>query len=195
MQSAWIDRDAEAAVARYADLGRDLALRVYTTRLLGSGPAAGAARRRQHLGENPHVADLNGDDVDVICVKGSGWDMGSSSRRACRRCGSRRCASFARATRFPTRTWSTSARQSDRSAPRPTRRSRRCCTPSCRINSSTIPIRPRCWRSPTSPTAKRLCREVYGARVGYVPYHDAGLRLWPKRRREVFDARSRRSRA
>jgi rhamnose utilization protein RhaD (predicted bifunctional aldolase and dehydrogenase) len=35
MQSAWTDRDADAAVARYANLGRDLALRVYTTRLLG----------------------------------------------------------------------------------------------------------------------------------------------------------------
>ena len=35
MQSAWSDRDAEAAVARYGNLGRDFALRVYTTRLLG----------------------------------------------------------------------------------------------------------------------------------------------------------------
>ena len=35
MQSAWTDRDADAAVARYENLGRDLALRVYTTRLLG----------------------------------------------------------------------------------------------------------------------------------------------------------------
>ena len=38
MQSAWTDRDADAAVARYAGLGRDLALRVYTTRLLGRDP-------------------------------------------------------------------------------------------------------------------------------------------------------------
>ena len=38
MQSAWIDRDADAALARYADLGRDVALRVYTTRLLGQDP-------------------------------------------------------------------------------------------------------------------------------------------------------------
>jgi rhamnose utilization protein RhaD (predicted bifunctional aldolase and dehydrogenase) len=35
MQSAWNDRDADAAVARYVSLGGDLALRVYTTRLLG----------------------------------------------------------------------------------------------------------------------------------------------------------------
>src|SRR2546425_12650501 len=76
MQSAWNDRDAEAAIARYEDLGRDLALRVYTTRLLGKDP-----RLVLHGGGNTSVktrlADLNGDAVDVLCVKGSGWDMGS----------------------------------------------------------------------------------------------------------------------
>ena len=76
MQSAWTDRDADAAVARYADLGRDVALRVYTTRLLGRDP-----RLVLHGGGNTSVktrlADLNGDAVDVLCVKGSGWDMGA----------------------------------------------------------------------------------------------------------------------
>src|SRR5450755_4998030 len=76
MQSAWIDRDAEAAVTRYEKLGRDLALRVYTTRLLGQDP-----RLVLHGGGNTSVktviSDLNGDTVEVLCVKGSGWDMGS----------------------------------------------------------------------------------------------------------------------
>src|SRR5258708_38404173 len=76
MQSAWNDRDAEAAVARYENLGRDLALRVYTTRLLGKDP-----RLVLHGGGNTSVktrlADLNGEEVDVLCVKGSGWDMAS----------------------------------------------------------------------------------------------------------------------
>ena len=61
MQSAWIDRDADAALARYANLGRDVALRVYTTRLLGQDP-----RLVLHGGGNTSVktqlADLNGDD-------------------------------------------------------------------------------------------------------------------------------------
>ena len=41
MQSRWVDRDAKAAVDRYARIGiaPDLALRVYTTRLLGGDPA------------------------------------------------------------------------------------------------------------------------------------------------------------
>src|ERR1700687_4915130 len=76
MQSAWIDRDAEAAAARYAKLGRYVGLRVYTTRLLGQDP-----RLVLHGGGNTSVkttiADLNGEDVEVLCVKGSGWDMGT----------------------------------------------------------------------------------------------------------------------
>src|ERR1700730_14890608 len=76
MQSAWIDRDAELAVARYEKLRPHLALRVYATRLLGQD-----VRLVLHGGGNTSVktrlSDLNGEDVDVLCVKGSGWDMGS----------------------------------------------------------------------------------------------------------------------
>src|SRR6187549_2667779 len=74
MQSAWLDRDAEAAVARYADVPRELALRVYTTRLLGAD-----RRLVLHGGGNTSLKakalDLNGDAVDVLHVKGSGSDM------------------------------------------------------------------------------------------------------------------------
>src|SRR3954471_21055548 len=76
MQSAWNESDAEMAAAAYQNLGRDLALRVYTTRLLGRDP-----RLVLHGGGNTSVktelADLNGDAVEVLCVKGSGWDMGT----------------------------------------------------------------------------------------------------------------------
>ena len=76
MQSRWIDRDAQAAVDRYAKAGiaRDLALRVYTTRLLGGDP-----KLVLHGGGNTSVkmriADLAGEDTDVLCVKGTGADM------------------------------------------------------------------------------------------------------------------------
>ena len=76
MQSEWVDRDAEAVVDRYAGIARDLALRVYTTRLLGRNP-----KLVLHGGGNTSVklrsVDLNGDEIDVLCVKGSGWDMGT----------------------------------------------------------------------------------------------------------------------
>ncbi|MBN9075663.1 MAG: short-chain dehydrogenase [Rhizobiales bacterium 65-79] len=77
MQNLWKDAEAEALVAAHAKrgVGCDLALRVYTTRLLGGEP-----RLVLHGGGNTSVklrmADLVGDEWDVLCVKGSGWDMG-----------------------------------------------------------------------------------------------------------------------
>ncbi len=76
MQSLWSDGDAERMVAHYGDkgFGRDLAERVYTSRLLGGDP-----RLVLHGGGNTSVkttaADLHGDAVEALCVKGSGWDM------------------------------------------------------------------------------------------------------------------------
>ena len=63
-------------VTRYAQqgIGRDLAVRVYTSRLLGQDPLLVL-----HGGGNTSVKtktlDLAGDEVEVLCVKGSGWDM------------------------------------------------------------------------------------------------------------------------
>src|SRR5258708_14148580 len=77
MKSRWSDADANAAIVHYGEKGiaPDLALRVYTTRLLGRDPALVL-----HGGGNTSVKtqakDLLGEAVDVICVKGSGWDMG-----------------------------------------------------------------------------------------------------------------------
>ena len=41
MKSGWVDREAQAAIERYArdGISRDLALRVYTTRLIGRDPS------------------------------------------------------------------------------------------------------------------------------------------------------------
>src|SRR5206468_4591070 len=77
MKSGWVDSEAQAAIDRYArdGISRDLALRVYTTRLLGRDP-----KLVLHGGGNSSVKtrmrDVLGDVVEVICVKGSGWDMG-----------------------------------------------------------------------------------------------------------------------
>ncbi len=78
MQSRWSDAEAKDFIARYSAKGvsAELALRTYTTRLLGSDP-----KLVLHGGGNTSVKtkmkDLLGDEVDVICVKGSGWDMGN----------------------------------------------------------------------------------------------------------------------
>jgi rhamnose utilization protein RhaD (predicted bifunctional aldolase and dehydrogenase)/NAD(P)-dependent dehydrogenase (short-subunit alcohol dehydrogenase family) len=76
MRSRWVDGDAQAAVEHYGRLGvgNDLALRVYTTRLLGQDP-----QLVLHGGGNTSVktrmADLVGEETEVLCVKGSGADM------------------------------------------------------------------------------------------------------------------------
>ncbi|MDI1285115.1 MAG: bifunctional aldolase/short-chain dehydrogenase [Reyranella sp.] len=78
MENLWSNDDAKAAIARHAAKGinEDLALRVYTTRLLGGEP-----RLVLHGGGNTSVktttADITGTEIDVLCVKGSGWDMGT----------------------------------------------------------------------------------------------------------------------
>jgi len=78
MNSAWNEREAEAAVERYAREGvpRDLALRVYSTRLLGRDP-----QLVLHGGGNTSLKararDLTGEEIDVLYVKGSGHDMAS----------------------------------------------------------------------------------------------------------------------
>ncbi|HEV7464146.1 MAG TPA: bifunctional aldolase/short-chain dehydrogenase [Methyloceanibacter sp.] len=76
MKSQWNDRAADEAVAAYGakGVGADIALRVYTTRLLGRDPLLVL-----HGGGNTSVKTRARDDLGqehaVIAVKGSGADM------------------------------------------------------------------------------------------------------------------------
>ena len=185
MQSAWSDRDAEAAVARYEKFGRDVALRVYTTRLLGSDP-----RLVLHGGGNTSVktrlVDLNGEEADVLCVKGSGWDMGTiepaglpavrlvplQKLRAREQLADEEMVRLQRANLI------------DPSSPNPSVET---------LLHAFIPHKFIDHTHSTSvlaltdqPDGEALCREVYGARVGYVPYLMPGF-LLAKAAAEVFD--------
>jgi rhamnose utilization protein RhaD (predicted bifunctional aldolase and dehydrogenase)/NAD(P)-dependent dehydrogenase (short-subunit alcohol dehydrogenase family) len=186
MQSAWNDSDADVAVARHENLGRDLALRVYTTRLLGQDP-----RLVLHGGGNTsvktRVADLNGDAVDVLCVKGSGWDMGSiepaglpavrlaplQKLRARENLSDEEMVRLQRANLI------------DPAAPNPS------------VEALLHAFIPHKFVDHTHSTAvlaltdqpdgEAFCRKVYGARVGYVPYVMPGFGL-AKAAAQVFDA-------
>jgi rhamnose utilization protein RhaD (predicted bifunctional aldolase and dehydrogenase)/NAD(P)-dependent dehydrogenase (short-subunit alcohol dehydrogenase family) len=77
MRSAWSDEEAQAAVARWGQgpgRNEDLALRVYTSRLIGREPALVL-----HGGGNTSVKTMLPDDLgeptEVLCVKGSGSDL------------------------------------------------------------------------------------------------------------------------
>ncbi len=77
MKSAWVDRDAQHLIDEYAADGIQpaLALRVYTSRLIGRDP-----KLVLHGGGNTSLKararDLASKEIDVLYVKGSGWDMG-----------------------------------------------------------------------------------------------------------------------
>ncbi len=76
MKNNWSTNEAKKYILKYKKLGhsKDMALRVYTTRLLGRN-----SELVLHGGGNTSVKttikDLDGKNYDVLCVKGSGWDM------------------------------------------------------------------------------------------------------------------------
>src|SRR5438132_11823324 len=77
MKSRWSDGEARQFCDRYAPrCGDALALRVYTSRLIGA-----EADLVMHGGGNTSVKvakeNLLGDRVEALCVKGSGWDLDS----------------------------------------------------------------------------------------------------------------------
>ena len=76
MKNSWSNTEAKKYIKKYKSLGHneDLALRVYTTRLLGRN-----SELVLHGGGNTSVKtsikDIDGKNYDVLCVKDSGWDM------------------------------------------------------------------------------------------------------------------------
>src|SRR6185312_10780337 len=77
MQSRWSDKEAAEYLNRYGPRhGEALALRVYTSRLIGRDPDL-----VMHGGGNTSlkgtVRTLLGDDVEALFIKGSGWDLDS----------------------------------------------------------------------------------------------------------------------
>lgn len=75
MENRYDELEAQRYMARYGDYPADLALRVYTSRLIGSETALVL-----HGGGNTSVkttmTNILGEEVPVLCVKGSGWDLG-----------------------------------------------------------------------------------------------------------------------
>jgi len=76
IENRWIDSEAEACIRKHSANGinKDLAMRVYTSQLIGSDP-----QLVMHGGGNTScktlIPDLFGNKQKVLCVKGSGWDL------------------------------------------------------------------------------------------------------------------------
>ena len=188
MKSLWSDADAESFVTRYGARGvsRDVALRVYSTRLLGSDPSLVL-----HGGGNSsvktRVTGLLGDPVDVLCVKGSGWDMGNiepaglpavrleplRKLRRLERLSDEDMVNFQRANLL------------DSFAPNPS------------VETLLHAFLPHKFVDHThsiavlavadQPNGEELCHEVYDDRMGLVPYIMPGFAL-AKKAAEIFEA-------
>ena len=188
MNCRWNDDDAEAMVLRYAQqgVGRDVALRVYTSRLLGQDPLLVL-----HGGGNTSVkttaTDLAGDEVDVLCVKGSGWDMGDiepAGLPAVRmlpllKLRARDTLSDEDMVRYQR------ANLLDPGAPNPSVET---------LLHAVLPLKFVDHTHSTAvlsianqPNAKELCAAIYGKRMGYVPYIMPGFAL-AKKAAEVYEA-------
>ncbi len=187
MKSCWSDSDAQAAIKHYAEkgIGEDLALRTYTTRLLGSDP-----KLVLHGGGNTSVKtkmkDLLGEDVDVICVKGSGWDMGNiepPGLPAVRLAPLRRLRALAKLSDEDMVNYQR-VNLLDSSAPNPS------------VETLLHAFLPHKFIDHTHSTAvlaitdqpegEALARDVFGKRVAYVPYTIPGFAL-AKSVADIFD--------
>ena len=187
MQSRWVDRDAKATVDRYVKTGiaPDLALRVYTTRLLGGDPSLVL-----HGGGNTSVKlrmnDPLGGETEAMCVKGTGADMATIEP-----------AGMPAVRLAPLRALRTREALSDedmRRAQRGTLLDPLSPTPSLEfLLHAFVPHKFVDHTHATAvlslidqPDGEKLAREVYDGAMGYVPYLMPGFGL-AKKAGEVFD--------
>jgi rhamnose utilization protein RhaD (predicted bifunctional aldolase and dehydrogenase)/NAD(P)-dependent dehydrogenase (short-subunit alcohol dehydrogenase family) len=186
MKNLWSDRDAERCVRRYAKAGvsRDLALRVYTTRLLGGEP-----RLVLHGGGNTSVKtrtrDLAGEDVEVLCVKGSGWDMATIEPEGLPAVRLQPLLGLLKLGALSDEDMVNVQRGNliDSASPNPS------------VETLLHAFIPHAYIDHThsnavlaltdQPDPERLCREVFGAKLAYVPYIMPGFAL-AKKAAEVY---------
>ena len=187
MKSLWSDDDARACVAYYAErgVGEDLALRTYTSRLLGSVPWL-----VMHGGGNTSVKtqlpDLFGNPVDVLCIKGSGRDLAviePDGHPAVRRA---QLDQFRKLASMSDEDMVNAQRQNllDTSAPNPS------------VETLLHAYLPQKFIDHTHsvvstaiaslPDAETVCARIFGGRVAFVPYIMPGFQL-AKTAGDVFD--------
>ncbi len=187
MKSAWVEREAKQAVDRYRKAGvvPELALRVYSTRLLGRD-----RRLVLHGGGNSSLKtqerDLAGDKVAVLRVKGSGADMGAVEPQ-----------DFPAVRLEPLRALRTRKALSDTEMAQ----AQRAFlidpqAPSPSVEMLLHAFMPAKFVDHThasavlslidQPDAEDLCADVFGGRLGFVPYRMPGFGL-AKKAAEVFE--------
>lgn len=179
MRNEWSDSDAADYIKQFAAKpfsNEDVALRVYTSRLIGRNPALVL-----HGGGNTSVKTRMKDDVgteiDVLCVKGSGWNLDDiepaglpairlQSTQALRALKVLSDEDMVNAQRI---------RLLDSSAPNPSVETLlHAFLPAKFIDHSHADAS---LSIADQPNSEALCRQLYGDRIAYIPYVMPGFAL------------------
>ena len=170
MTSRWVDEEAAA-------IADDVGLCAYASRLLGADPTlvlAGGGNSSVKTTE----ADVFGDPVEVLHVKGSGWDMAALQPGGL---APLRLATVARLAELPELSDAADGGRAEGRVDRPQRPRRRpssrSCTPTSRSASSCTPTPTPCSRSPTPPTARPTSRRPTATTWWSCPYVMPGFVL------------------
>ncbi|MFO7566382.1 MAG: bifunctional aldolase/short-chain dehydrogenase [Enhygromyxa sp.] len=179
MQSRWSDEHAKQYIERYASApasNEELALRVYSSRLIGREPTLVL-----HGGGNTSVktrlVDDTGELVEVLCVKGSGWDLGDIEPAGLPAV---RLATLAALRALPALSDedmvnAQRTRLLDASAPNPSVETLlHAFLPAKYIDHSHADA---ILALVDQPEAERMCRELFGDRLALVPYVMPGFAL------------------
>lgn len=187
MENLWSDKNAESYINQFAtdEVNQDVALRVYTSRLLGGEP-----KLVLHGGGNTSVKttmpDMLGHETDVLCVKGSGWDLGDIEPPGLPAVRLEPIRQLAALSALSDEGMVNAQRVNllDASAPNPS------------VETLLHAFLPHKFVDHTHANAvlaltdqeggDEICREVFGDRMGYVPYIMPGFAL-AKKAKEVFE--------
>ncbi len=176
MENKWSDADAKAAIKKYNDVAEDIALRVYTSRLIGADPALVL-----HGGGNTSVKlrarNKVNEEVDVLYVKGSGWDLDTLQPRGLPGVLLNHLRKLRRLDRLSDEEMVNEQRTHllDASSPNPSVETLlHAFLPHKFVDHSHADAS---LIIANQPDAEKVCREIYGDRIGVVAYIMPGFAL------------------
>jgi len=74
MRNRWNDQEAQAAIKKYEACSEDIALRVYTSRLIGADHEL-VIHGGGNTSVKSRIKNRFGEELEALYVKGSGWDL------------------------------------------------------------------------------------------------------------------------
>jgi rhamnose utilization protein RhaD (predicted bifunctional aldolase and dehydrogenase)/NAD(P)-dependent dehydrogenase (short-subunit alcohol dehydrogenase family) len=169
MKSRWSDQDASRCVG-------DLALRVYTSRLLGAEPSL-VLHGGGNTSVKTRITNLFGEEEPVIYVKGSGWDLETIEAAGFSPCRMQPLLALSKLETLSDPQMAAELRKSlaDVGAPSPSVEA---------ILHAILPARfvdhthaNAILTMTNSPDGERRVRELFGDRLVYIPYVMPGFKL------------------